>query len=139
MISVDRSWRRTAVALIFVAAAAAPALTQQPARTPVLGRLEPGLWQLRSLGGGLGQAAPVCIGDPAILAQLQHRRSNCSRSLVSSNGDTVALRYSCDSAGMGHSTIRVETPRLARIESQGVDGGIPFEFRAEARRIGPCR
>jgi hypothetical protein len=40
---------------------------------------------------------------------------------------------------MGHSTIRVETPRLVRIESQGVDGGMPFEFRAEARRIGPCR
>ena len=107
------------------------------AELPVLGRLEAGLWQLRSLEGGRRLAA-VCLGERWLLAQLRHRRTGCTRTLVGRSRDRIEVRYSCPGA-FGQTSIRVETPRLARIQSQGVDNGVPFGFRVEARRVGPCR
>ncbi len=40
--------------------------------------------------------------------------------------------------GSGRTTIRVETPRLVQIETQGIADQSPFAFSAEARRIGTC-
>lgn len=126
-----------AILLSVVAAAAAAALAPRQADLPVLGRLESGLWELRSLGGR-GRFAPVCLGDRAALVQLQHRRAACTRSVVARARNTLEVNYNCPGA-FGQTTIRVETSRLARIESEGVDNGIPFGFRLEARRVGPCR
>jgi hypothetical protein len=120
------------------AAAAVPSMAEVRQPLPVLGRLQPGLWHLRDLDGGASPPAPVCLGDPALLVQLRHRGRDCSKGPVSSAPDSVTITYNCPAAGLGHTTIRVETPRLARIESQGIDNGIPFAFRAEARRVGPC-
>ena len=127
--------RASAAAAILAACAAATAASQTA--LPVLGRLETGLWELRNLDGG-GNFAPVCLGDRALLTQLQHRRAACARNIVAQGRDTIEVRYNCP-AGFGQTTIRVETPQLARIESQGVDNGVPFGFRAEARRVGGCR
>jgi hypothetical protein len=126
---------RGAAAIILCASAAAAA-TQ--ADLPVLGRLQGGLWQLRNLDGGGGSFGSICLGDPGALAQLRHRAQSCSRSVVAHGADTVEVQYSCPAAS-GHTTIRVETSQLARVESQGIDNGVPFGFRAEARRVGPCR
>jgi hypothetical protein len=128
-----------AAALAVAASAAAPAGSRVEGAAPVLGRLEHGLWQLRPLDGRRSPQPSVCLGDPEKLAQLQHVHRNCSRRLVASARDSVTLSYECPAIGSGHTVIRVETPRLARIESQGLDNGVPFAFRAEARRIGPCR
>ena len=128
---------RALVALILTASAVAVAAASTQPELPVLGRLERGLWQLRSLEGN-DHLGAICLGDRGLLAQLRHRRVACTRTLVGRAQDSVEVRYSCP-AGFGQTTIRVETPRLARIESQGVDNGIPFGFRAEARRVGPCR
>ncbi|HEY0013007.1 MAG TPA: hypothetical protein VGB79_09165 [Allosphingosinicella sp.] len=125
-----------AVMLVLSAAAATAAGQASRARLPVLGRLEPGLWELRNLGGR-ERFAPVCLGDPAALVQLQHRRTACTRAVVARARDTLEVRYNCPAA-FGQTTIRVEGPRLARIESEGVDNGIPFGFRLEARRVGRC-
>jgi len=122
-----------AIILAGLAAAGSSAATE----LPVLGRLESGLWQLRSLDGPSAVGA-VCLGDPGLLAQLRHRREVCTRSVVATGQDMVEIRYSC-TAAFGQSTIRAETSRLARVESQGVDNGVPFAFRLEARRVGPCR
>ena len=134
----NRKLWRAGLALAVAVSAAVPAATQGTGEVPVLARLERGLWQLRLIDGGRNALAPVCIGDPAILTQLQHRDRRCSRSVVSTGRDSVAVRYSCPELGLGLTTIRVETPRLARIESEGVDNGVPFGFRAEARRVGAC-
>ena len=124
-----------AFAVSVAAAASGAAATQN--ELPVLGRLERGLWQLRNLGGG-GSLGAVCLGDPAALTQLRHRGRSCQRSVVARTRDSIEVRYACR-AGFGQTTVRVETPRLARIEGQGVDNGVPFGFRAEARRVGACR
>ena len=125
-------------ALAIAAAAAAPALTRVDGAAPVLGRLERGLWQLRALDGR-SSPAPICLGDAEQLAQVRHLRSSCNRSLAAVRRDSVTLSYDCPGIGSGETTIRVHTPRLARIETQGLDNGVPFALRAEARRIGPCR
>lgn len=130
--------RRWGAAIILAALAAAAAGAAAPrTELPVLGRLEPGLWQLRSLEGG-GAMGSICLGDRGQLAQLRHRGQRCGRSVVASARDMVEIRYNCR-AGFGQSVIRAETSRLARVESQGVDNGVPFAFRVEARRVGRCR
>lgn len=139
MVGAVGAGRAGAAVIISLAAAVAASAgaAAAEAELPVLGRLEPGLWQLRSLTGG-GAMEPVCLGDRGVLAQLRHRALDCRRSVVASRRDVVEIRYSC-AAGFGQSTVRAETPRLARVESQGLDNGVPFAFRVEARRIGPCR
>jgi hypothetical protein len=128
--------RRAGAAFILSAAAAAVAASATQTELPVLGRLEPGLWQLRSLSGG--SMGAICLGDRGMLAQLRHRALACRRSVVASGEDMVEIRYTCPDA-LGQSTIRAETSRLARVESQGIDNGVPFAFRVEARRVGACR
>jgi hypothetical protein len=124
------------LALCAAVAAAGAAAQAQGAALPVLSRLEPGLWELRSLGGR-ARFDPVCLGDRGALVQLQHRRTRCTRAVVAQARDRLEVRYNCPAA-FGQTTIRVEGPRLARIESEGVDNGMPFAFRVEARRIGRC-
>jgi hypothetical protein len=131
-----RAAQGAAILLSVAAAAAAGAQASRPAAMPVLGRLQNGLWELRSLEGN-GRFAPVCLGDRDALVQLQHRRAACARTIVAQAQDRLEVAYNCPS-GFGQTTIRVETPRLARIESEGVDNGVPFGFRLEARRVGPC-
>ena len=136
MIFAKRSAAAAGAAILVLSGAAAVAAQASGATLPVLGRLEPGLWELRSIGGR-ARFAPVCLGDPAALVQLQHRRAGCTRSVVAQARDRVEVRYTCPAA-FGHTSIRVEGARLAQIESEGVDNGVPFGFRLEARRVGRC-
>jgi hypothetical protein len=125
-------------AILLAVSAAGLAAAAASQALPVLGRLDAGLYELRNLHGG-GRFAPVCLGeDRGALVQLQHRRSQCSRSVVARTRDRLEVRYNCAGA-FGQTTIRVETARLARIESEGVDNGMPFSLRIEARRVGSCR
>ena len=134
-----RMKRRLAAALAVAACAAAPALAQRTAEAPALGRLEKGLWQVRIVGARQVAPRPICLGDRAMLAQLRHRDYRCTRTVSASTPNSVTINYECAGVASGMSTVRVETSRLARIESQGIDNGLPFAFRAEARRVGTCR
>ncbi len=111
----------------------------QPARAPLplLDGLEPGRWELR--GEGNAMIGAVCLGDPAQLVQVQHSGQNCRHLLLTADRRSLAVRYTCPGTGFGRTNILVETPRLARIDSQGIAGGVPFQMRLEARRTGPCR
>lgn len=127
---------RAAIIFAVLASATGAAAAATQATLPVLSRLDRGLWELRNLDTG-GHFAPICLRDPAALTQLQHRQSQCTRNVVSQSADRVEVRYACPT-GFGQTTIRVETTRLARIVSEGIDNGVPFGFRAEGRRVGPC-
>ena len=131
---LNRSVRTAAIA-VFVLTLPALAQALRPTGTP-LDRLEPGLWQIRNASGtSLGS---ICLGDPSDLAQLQHRGASCSREYLASGDRFATVQYSCRGIGSGRTTIRVETRRLVRIESQGLDQGTPFAIRAQARRSGEC-
>ena len=48
-----------------------PGATQDRAAMPMLSRLEAGQWELR--GAGKRRIASICLGNPILLTQPQHR------------------------------------------------------------------
>ena len=122
----------SALACLFLGIAA-PAATQQPSP---LAQVERGSWQLRTPAGA--PAGSVCLGDPLLLAQPQHGPQPCTREILSSDLHSVTVAYTCPGMGRGRTLLRVETPRLVQIDSQGLHNGAPFSFRAEARKTGNC-
>lgn len=106
-------------------------------RTPeALSQLEQGRWLLKALDGR--NARTICLGDPNVLLQLRHGGLACKHNLVSSTADEVVVAYSCPGRGNGRTSVRVETPRLAQIQSQGIADGQPFDIAFEARQAGAC-
>lgn len=103
-----------------------------------LGKLQPGLYQLRDKEG---HEAPfrVCAANTEVLTRLRHRQMNCTNKVFTNEGHESVVEYTCGGEGMGRTHIRVETPRLAQIDTQGLSGAAPFANRYEARRIGDCR
>jgi hypothetical protein len=124
-----RSIALSASALI----AAWPAAAQAPGP---LAQVERGQWQLQGPGGAV--IGSVCLGDPLLLAQPQHGPQPCTRDVLASDAHSVTVNYTCPGMGRGRTLLRVETPRLVQIDSQGLHNGAPFALRAEARKIGPC-
>lgn len=115
----------------------APAmLSAAEAPIPALDLLQPGQWELR--GEGQGTARSLCIGDPRLLLQIRHGSQHCTRFVIGNDPRTATVQYSCPGAGHGRTTLRVETPRLVQIDTQGVADKSPFVMRFEGRRVGAC-
>jgi hypothetical protein len=130
------TWRPLAAAGLFLIVAG-PGQSQPAGPAPMLTRLESGQWELRA-GAGNARIANICLGNPILLTQPRHTAASCSRDVVAADADSMTVNYSCPGLGRGRTTIRIETPRLVQIDSQGLDHGMPFALRAEARRVGPC-
>lgn len=131
-----RSAGRAAAAASLCLFLALPAATQQPTAIAFLGRLEAGQWELK--GPSNARIATLCLGNPLLLTQPQHGAAPCTRSVIAADAREATVHYTCPGVGNGRTTLRFETPRLVQIESQGLDQGVPFALRAEARRIGAC-
>jgi hypothetical protein len=129
---------RAAIALGAVLAATSPAVPQGRGRIDALAPLQPGLWELRELDNSRAVTRSMCIADPNILMQVQHRNSPCSRLVIANGEMNATVHYTCPAGGFGRTTIRVESPRLAVIDTQGIDHNMPFAYRAELRRRGAC-
>lgn len=114
---------------ISAAAAQSPSLA-------MLDRLEPGQWQLRFRDGS--PMRQICIRNGRELIQVRHPNSKCSRYVIEDGRDAVTVQYTCRGSNYGRTSVRRETGALAQIESQGIAGGLPFQFTAEARRTGSC-
>lgn len=102
----------------------------------MLDGLSAGLWQINIRGEDTSKR--VCLRTGRELIQLRHERANCSQFVVQDEASQVTVQYSCPGNGYGRTTIKRETSQLAQINSQGIEGGLPFHFNAEARRIGSC-
>lgn len=112
-----------------------------PVQAPVIGGLsilEPGDWELRSREPG-GKTRHICLADARQLLQLRHPGRNCRRFVVSDTAAQVVVTYDCAAAGSGRTALRIETPRLVQIQSQGIADSAPFDFAVEGRRVGECR
>ena len=130
-------WRTLAAAGLTMLVAG-PGYTQPAGGAfPMLTRLEAGQWELRG-GSGNARIAAICLGNPILLTQPRHGAAPCTRDVVAADAGSMTVNYSCPGVGRGRTTIRFETPRLVQIDSQGLDRGMPFAMRAEARRVGPC-
>jgi hypothetical protein len=142
-----------AVALIAAQAFAAPATapvpapataTSAPAPAPVppprmaltaLNSLEPGLWQLDIAGRPSRQS---CIADTTALVQIEHDQPNCSRFVIANEAKSSTVHYSCQRAGWGRTTVRIETPTAAVIQTQGISHNQPFDYTVQAHKVGAC-
>ena len=104
---------------------------------PTLADVQPGLWEV-SGGDHSNVLARQCVASVTVLARFEHRTRPCSAKILKSSGSEASVEYSCGAAGFGHSDIDVLTPRSLRISTQGISGGLPFNYVLQARRIGEC-
>lgn len=114
---------------------AAAAVGQRPA-LGMLDQLEPGRWELR-LRDGPG-VERLCLHDGRRLIQLRHPQEQCERFIVNDDANDVTIQYTCRGRGYGRTHIRRESGRIVHIDTQGIAEGLPFNFVAEARRVGEC-
>lgn len=129
---------RVSMTLGLILMTSLPASAQPEAKLTALSQLEPGLWEIREIGNPGAAPQSICVADLGLLMQVRHGSSTCSRVIVANQPNNATVHYTCPSNGFGHTSIRVETPRLAKIDTQGLVGNVPFAYRAEARRIGAC-
>lgn len=111
-----------------------------PAGAPSLAavaRIEPGLWQIKTLGS---DAAPrsVCVADPSVLLHYGRRTVACEHSIVTNEADLATVQYRCAGSATGRATFHVATPRAFNLDLQGLEGGLPFDDSYEAHRMGNC-
>lgn len=125
-----------AMMMMMAGGAAAPAAGERPA-LGMLDRFEAGAWHLRLRDGG--QIERLCLRNGRDFIQLRHPRVPCERFIVADDPNRVIVEYTCRGRGSGRTDIRLESGRIAHIESQGIADGLPFHFAAEARRVGNCR
>lgn len=117
-----------------LAAILALGAAQRPAAlTPT----SPGLWEISGAPGAKGPAQ-ICLANPAVLAQFEHRGQQCTRLVISDTPPTTLIHYTCPRGGFGQSKLTVITPRSIRIETQGISGNLPFNYVIQARRVGEC-
>lgn len=111
------------------------------AQANALGMLEglsKGEWTVRYRDGTPSRKICLRRGDELIQLQSQHSDRECSRFVVEDEADEVTVQYTCRGDGYGRTNIRSETATLVQVESQGIAGGLPFQFSAEARKTGQC-
>lgn len=102
-----------------------------------LALIEQGQWDFRSRAQP-SESRSLCVTDPMILLQLRHSGASCTRFVIANDAQITTVQYSCTGAGNGRTTLRVETPRLVQIESQGIANREPFAIEFEGRRTGAC-
>jgi hypothetical protein len=108
-----------------VAAAAPSALSQA----------QGGLWEVSRAGS---PPVRLCLANPQVLAQFEHRRASCSRTVLRDSGLSARIHYTCGGGGFGESNLTLVTPRSLRVETQGITGDGPFKYVFQARRVGDC-
>ncbi|MEQ1542708.1 MAG: hypothetical protein ABL926_10680 [Novosphingobium sp.] len=124
-----------AAAVAFVALAA-PALGGGQSLA-MLDQLDSGRWEVRLREPG-NPVQKICVDNGRRLIQLRHPADSCERFVVQDGASDVTVQYTCRGRGYGRTHIRRETSRLVQISSQGIAQGLPFDFTAEARRVGEC-
>ena len=98
---------------------------------------KPGLWEISHSATGVA-AERICLPDPMILSQWEHRGGACTRVVIADLGAELTIHYTCAGGGFGQSTVTLLTLRTMRIETQGISDGLPFNYVLHARRKGDC-
>lgn len=129
----------TAVLLLAaILAAAAPAPTQERKRLTVFSNVEPGLWELHEFGNPTAPRRSLCLADPSVLMQVEHRGMPCSSVVLANGPDSATVHYTCPASGYGRTSVRRISPRLVTVDTQGIRDNRPFAYRADARRLRGC-
>ena len=113
---------------------AAPVVAQ--ASLAMLDSLDKGGWELR-VPRRSDRAQTVRAQRPRAYPA-SPSGENCNRFVVQDSADEITVQYTCRGNGYGRTHIRKESTSLIQMDSQGIAGGKPFQFTAEARRTGNC-
>lgn len=136
-LSPRRLSRLAVGSLLASLAFAGPTLAAQRPSLAMLDMLQPGQWEVRDrdLAGGRSR---ICIESGRRLIQIRHMREACRSFTVQDTADAVTVHYTCPGNGYGQTSVRYESAQLVQLETQGIAQGLPFNFRAEVRRVGTC-
>ena len=96
-----------------------------------------GVWQIARSAKGAPEAS-LCVADPILLGQWEHRGGRCGRTILSDQRNKAVISYTCADGGFGRSELTLLTPRTMRVATQGISAGGPFNYVLHARRIGNC-
>lgn len=129
-----KRWTRAALAGGLLLLAGNGTVPQRKPALTALNGIELGEWRLRSASG----ERRLCIANRWAVLQIMHGTTQCQHFVMENTSRSATIRYTCPSHGHGRTTIGVETPRLIRIDTQGVADGSPFSENYEARRVGAC-
>jgi hypothetical protein len=116
---------------------AAPTLAAQRPALAMLDQLEPGQWEVRDRDETEGRSR-LCLDSGRRLIQIRHMRESCRSTTVQDTADMVTVHYTCPGNGYGRTSVRFESAQLVQLETQGIAQGLPFNLRAEVRRVGAC-
>lgn len=111
------------------------AVAHRSSTQAVLGQIERGQWLLKEVRG---DERKICFTAPVNFIQIGHGNAPCDQFVIAQDQHSATVGYMCTGHGKGRTTVTVETPRLVKIETQGVADGAPFELEYEARRVGAC-
>ena len=78
----------------------------------------PGQWEIGKTASERGEK--ICLRDPAMLMQWEHRAKQCTRTIVTSSLDNAEVHYTCVGGGFGTSRVDVLTPRSIKVATQGI-------------------
>ena len=96
----------------------------------------PGQWEIGKSASERGEK--ICLPDPAMLMQWEHRAKQCTRTIDTSSLDHAEVHYTCVGGDFGTSRVEVLTPRSIKVATQGIADGLPFGYVLHARRVGAC-
>lgn len=128
-IAIRNAAGRASLALVAVATIGAAPRALAPASG--------GYWQVADSPKGAPRHS-LCLADPVLLSQWEHRGARCARKILSDQGNRAIIEYSCGDGGFGRSEMSLLTPRTIRVATQGISGGAPFNYVLHARRVGNC-
>lgn len=98
----------------------------------------PGHWELTGVPDAKGPVK-LCVADVLDLVTIDHRPGGkCSYRHLGDSGSSARIGFSCSGGGFGQASVGILTPRSLRIATQGIVGGAPYNYVAQARRIGDC-
>lgn len=131
-----RALRPAVAGALFLVLAGGASAQRDPTALTALRSIEHGQWQLKEADDG--SLRNLCLKNAAMLLQLRHGGAQCSHFVVENAPTKATIHYTCPGHGYGRTTVSVETPRLIRVETQGVLDGAPFANELEGRRTGTC-
>lgn len=128
---------RLAVIALFCAGTVAAMASGSPGLPRAMAPALPGLWDVSHSADGKN-AERLCLPDPSVLAQWEHRGGRCTRVVIEDSGTKAAIQYTCADGGFGRSDLTLLTPRTLRVATQGISQSYPFAYTLHARRVGDC-
>jgi hypothetical protein len=127
-------WRGVAALILF---GSAHSQAQAPVSLNAFQALQPGLWEFKSAQDSTANRS-ICLRDVKAMLQLKHFGQACTQFVITNEAKIATVHYQCNATSHGQTNVRVETPRLVQLQSQGLVNRAPFSFSAEGRRIGDC-